>query len=87
MFSITKKYNNTLLCDNYDIDGFFGKTDKKPCDAESVMKNGSSVCAGYGDVMQLLCRQVVKILTYYYIGYRILKINIILFNNLINVYI
>ena len=44
-----------LLC-RYDVDGFFGNTEMAPTDAESVMRNGRSVCEGYARVFELLCR-------------------------------
>ncbi|XP_060606613.1 kyphoscoliosis peptidase-like [Ruditapes philippinarum] len=39
----------------YDVDGFFGRAESAPNDAESVMKNGKSVCEGYACVFELLC--------------------------------
>lgn len=41
----------------YDVDGFFGRAPKASCDALSVMQGGTSVCAGYANVMETLCRQ------------------------------
>ncbi|XP_045174164.2 kyphoscoliosis peptidase-like [Mercenaria mercenaria] len=41
----------------YDVEGFFGRATKAPNDAESVMKNGRSVCEGYASVFELLCRK------------------------------
>ncbi|XP_060600287.1 kyphoscoliosis peptidase-like isoform X2 [Ruditapes philippinarum] len=39
----------------YDVDGYFGRAESAPNDAESVMKNGRSVCEGYASVFELLC--------------------------------
>ena len=38
----------------YDVDGFFGRTEKKSCDAESVLQHKTSVCAGYANLFEAL---------------------------------
>ena len=38
----------------YDVDGFFGRTEKKSCDAESVLRHKTSVCAGYANLFEAL---------------------------------
>ncbi|XP_045174167.2 kyphoscoliosis peptidase-like [Mercenaria mercenaria] len=56
----------------YDVDGYFERAKKAPCDAESVMKGGSTVCEGYANVMELLCRHAgvpVKKISGYAKGY------------------
>lgn len=56
----------------YDVDGLFGRTARAPCDAQSVMKGGRSVCEGYANVMELLCRKAdipVKTLSGFAKGY------------------
>ncbi|XP_062593885.1 kyphoscoliosis peptidase-like [Saccostrea cucullata] len=40
----------------YDIDGYMGRSDKKSCDSGDVLKNRSSVCAGYSNLFESLCR-------------------------------
>ncbi|XP_045174165.2 kyphoscoliosis peptidase-like [Mercenaria mercenaria] len=41
----------------YDVEGYFGRAAKAPNDADSVMKNGRSVCEGYASVFEVLCRK------------------------------
>ena len=41
---------------SYDVDGYFGDKEKLPCDAESVLLSGLSICEGYSNVMFSLCR-------------------------------
>ena len=36
----------------YDVDGFFGRTEKKSCDPGSVLKHKVSVCAGYANLFE-----------------------------------
>lgn len=38
----------------YDVDGFFGRTGKKSCDAASVLRHKTSVCAGYANLFEAL---------------------------------
>lgn len=38
----------------YDVDGFFGRTEKKKCDAASVLQHKTSVCAGYANLFEAL---------------------------------
>ena len=38
----------------YDVDGFFGRTEKKGCDAASVLRQKTSVCAGYANLFEAL---------------------------------
>ena len=40
----------------YDVAGFFGRTEKSPYDFKSVMKTGVSVCEGYANVMEAMCK-------------------------------
>lgn len=40
----------------YDTDGFFGRTARSPCDYQSVMVTGKSVCQGYSNVMEEMCK-------------------------------
>ena len=40
----------------YDADGYFGRAERSPNDALSVIKYGKSVCEGYANVMEALCR-------------------------------
>ena len=41
---------------DYDVKGFFGSSQKKSCDAESVLRNRSAVCAGYANLFESLCK-------------------------------
>jgi transglutaminase-like putative cysteine protease len=45
----------------YDVDGYFGRTSRAASDANSVMRGGSSVCEGYANVMEALCKYVVYV--------------------------
>ena len=38
----------------YDVDGFFGRTEKKTCDSASVLRHRTSVCAGYANLFDAL---------------------------------
>ena len=38
----------------YDVDGFYGKAEKKSNDAASVLKHKTSVCAGYASLFEAL---------------------------------
>ncbi|XP_061173440.1 kyphoscoliosis peptidase-like [Saccostrea echinata] len=40
----------------YDIDGYMGRSGKKSCDSADVLKNRSSVCSGYSNLFESLCR-------------------------------
>ena len=40
----------------YDTDCFFGRTAQSPCDYQSVMVTGKSVCQGYSNVMEEMCK-------------------------------
>ena len=40
----------------YDVDGFFGRTEKKSCDAGSVLQHKVSVCAGYANLFEGLSK-------------------------------
>ena len=40
----------------YDTEGYFGRAEKSPCDYESVMLSGRSVCEGYANVMLEMCK-------------------------------
>ena len=41
---------------SYDVEGFFGHSAKKSCDAQSVLQNKLSVCAGYANLFEALCK-------------------------------
>ena len=41
----------------YDVDGFFGRTEKKGCDSGSVLKHRVSVCAGYANLFESLSKE------------------------------
>ena len=47
----------------YDVAGFFGRSEKSPCDYASVMRTGSSVCEGYANVMEAMCKYDFILLT------------------------
>ncbi|XP_022790820.1 kyphoscoliosis peptidase-like [Stylophora pistillata] len=56
----------------YDVDGFFGRTEKKSCDAASVLRHKTSVCAGYANLFEALGKAAglqVHIITGYAKGY------------------
>ena len=38
----------------YDVDGFFGRTEKKTCDSASVLRHRTAVCAGYANLFDAL---------------------------------
>ena len=38
----------------YDVDGFFGRTEKKTCDSASVLRHRTSVCTGYANLFDAL---------------------------------
>ena len=38
----------------YDVDGFFGRTERKTCDSASVLRHRTSVCAGYANLFDAL---------------------------------
>ena len=38
----------------YDVDGFFGRTEKRTCDSASVLRHRTSVCAGYANLFDAL---------------------------------
>ena len=38
----------------YDVDGFFGRTEKRGCDASNVLQHRVSVCAGYANLFESL---------------------------------
>lgn len=40
----------------YDVDGFFGRAEKKSNDAASVLRHKTSVCAGYASLFEALCK-------------------------------
>ena len=40
----------------YDVEGFFGRTEKKQCDASSVLKHRTCVCAGYANLFEGLAK-------------------------------
>ena len=40
----------------YDVDGFFGRTAKNSCDAESVLRQKVCVCAGYANLFEGLSK-------------------------------
>ncbi|XP_078315574.1 kyphoscoliosis peptidase-like [Crassostrea virginica] len=40
----------------YDIDGYQGRSQKKSCDSDDVLRNPSSVCGGYSNLFESLCR-------------------------------
>ena len=41
---------------SYDVDGYFERGEKAPCDAESVLMSGKSVCQGYANVLLEMCK-------------------------------
>ena len=41
----------------YDVDGFFGRTEKKSSDPESVLKHKLCVCAGYANLFEALGKE------------------------------
>ena len=41
----------------YDADGYFGRAEKSQCDYGSVFTTGRSVCEGYANVIQEMCKQ------------------------------
>lgn len=56
----------------YDVDGYFGRSEKQSCEAGNVLHSRSSVCSGYGDLFQSLCRCAhipVKVINGYAKGY------------------
>ena len=42
---------------DYDADGYFGRAEKSQFDYVSVLKSGKSVCEGYANVVQALCKE------------------------------
>ncbi|XP_060603781.1 kyphoscoliosis peptidase-like [Ruditapes philippinarum] len=40
----------------YDVNGYLGRSSMAPCDGQSVLTCGKSVCAGYARAFELLCR-------------------------------
>ena len=42
---------------DYDADGYFGRAEKSQCDSNSVLQSGKSVCEGYANVIQEMCKQ------------------------------
>ncbi|KAK3089820.1 hypothetical protein FSP39_006781 [Pinctada imbricata] len=55
----------------YDTESFFG-TNKQPVDAESVLRLGTAVCAGYANLFEELCKHggiKVKVISGYAKGY------------------
>ena len=47
---------NSILNFRYDAAGFFGRDEKSPCDTRSVLEKGLSVCAGYANVIEDMCK-------------------------------
>ena len=44
----------------YDVDGFFGKAEKKSNDAASVLQHKTSVCAGYASLLEALGKAAIS---------------------------
>lgn len=40
----------------YDVDGYMGRSEKKSCDSGNVLQSRTSVCSGYSNLFESLCR-------------------------------
>lgn len=42
----------------YDTEGYFGRAEMAKCNSQSVILTGRSVCEGYANVMEEMCKQI-----------------------------